>query len=56
VETVRETDLLERPIERGTARLRNNGFVVQLPAYGIATVRVRLSASAGARQGRGIAP
>jgi len=56
VETVRETDLLERPIERGTARLRNNGFVVQLPAYGIATVRVRLSASVGARERRDIAP
>ena len=56
VETVRETDLLERPLEKGTARVRNNGFVVELPAYGIATVRVRLSASAGARQRRDIAP
>jgi len=49
VEAARETDLLERPIEKGTARVKNNGFVVDMPAYGIATVRVRLSASAATR-------
>ena len=40
VEGVRETDLLERPLEKGTARVKGNGFTVEMPAYGIATVRV----------------
>jgi alpha-mannosidase len=44
VEAARETDLLERPLARGTARVSHNGFTVDLPAYGIATVRVRLRA------------
>ena len=43
VTAVAEADLLERPLERGTARVRNNGFTVEVPAYGIATVRVRLT-------------
>jgi alpha-mannosidase len=42
VEGARETDLLERPLEKGTARVKNNGFVVEMPAYAVATVRVRL--------------
>jgi alpha-mannosidase len=40
VTAARETDLLERPLEHGTARTRSHGFAVDLPAYGIATVRV----------------
>jgi alpha-mannosidase len=49
VENARETDLLERPLEKGTARVKNNGFAVEMPAYGIATVRVRLRSVAGGR-------
>ncbi len=49
VEGARETDLLERPLKKGTARVKNNGFVVEMPAYGIATVRVRLSGSPARR-------
>jgi alpha-mannosidase len=56
VESARETDLLERPLEKGTARVRNNGFAVDVPPYGIATVRVRLSASAATRLRRDITP
>lgn len=41
VESVREADLLERPLEKGTARVKGNGFSVAVPARGIATVRVR---------------
>jgi alpha-mannosidase len=41
VESVRETDLLERPLDKGSARMKGNGFTVDLPAYGISTVRVR---------------
>ena len=40
VDGAREADLLERTLEKGTARVRNNGFVVEMPAYSIATVRV----------------
>jgi hypothetical protein len=40
VESIRETDLLERPLDKGTARVKGNGFIVEMPAYGIATVRV----------------
>jgi len=50
VGNVIETDLLERPIEKGTARVRNNGFVVDMPAYGIVTVRVGLSARVATRR------
>jgi alpha-mannosidase len=56
VDTVREADLLERPLEKGTARVRNNGFVVEMPAHGIVTVRVKLSASAATRPRRDIKP
>jgi alpha-mannosidase len=42
VERVGETDLLERPLEKGTARVKGNGFTVEMPAFGIATVRVTL--------------
>jgi alpha-mannosidase len=48
VDAAVETDLLERPLARGTARVRGNGFVVDIPPYGIATVRVRLHASSAA--------
>ena len=41
-----ETDLLERPIENGTARVKGNGFTVDMPAYGIVTVRVRFKTGA----------
>jgi alpha-mannosidase len=47
VESVREADLLERPLEKGTARMKANGFTVDMPAYGIATVRVRMKATGG---------
>jgi alpha-mannosidase len=47
VDNTRETDLLERPLEKGTARVKNNGFEIEMPAYGIATVRVRLRTTAG---------
>jgi alpha-mannosidase len=50
VEGVREADLLERPLEKGTARVKGNGFTVEMPAYGIATVRVRLKTEAGDRR------
>jgi len=56
VESAQETDLLERPLEKGTARVKNNGFAVELPAYGIATVRVRLSSSAATRLRGNITP
>jgi alpha-mannosidase len=45
VESVRETDLLERPLEKSTARVKGNGFTVEMPAYGIATVRVKMGAA-----------
>ncbi len=38
--TAAETDLLERPLEVGAARLEDNTLVVQIPAYGIATIRL----------------
>jgi len=47
VERAREADLLERPLEPGTARTKGNGFTVELPAFGIATVRVKMRAAGG---------
>jgi alpha-mannosidase len=47
VESVREADLLERPLEKGTARVKGNGVTVDLPAYGIVTVRVRMKTAGG---------
>jgi alpha-mannosidase len=47
VESARETDLLERPLEKGMARAKGNGFTVEMPAFGIATVRVRLKTAGG---------
>ena len=49
VETATETDLLERPLAKGTARVKDNGFDVELPAYGIATVRVGLRTAGSGR-------
>jgi alpha-mannosidase len=36
-----EVDFLERPVAKGTARLGSGGVTVDLPAHGVATVRVR---------------
>jgi len=41
VESAREADLLERPLDKSTARVKGNGFAVDVPARGITTVRVR---------------
>jgi alpha-mannosidase len=40
VERAREADLLERPLDKGSARVKGNGFTVDVPARGIVTVRV----------------
>ncbi|MGB2823562.1 MAG: glycosyl hydrolase-related protein, partial [Phycisphaerae bacterium] len=37
-----EVDLLERPIENPTARFREDSFSVEVPAHGIASVKVSL--------------
>jgi alpha-mannosidase len=36
-----EVDLLERPVAKGTARLGSGAVTVSVPAYGVASVRVR---------------
>jgi len=36
-----EVDLLERPLAKGTARLAGSSVSVDLPAHGIASVRLR---------------
>jgi alpha-mannosidase len=36
-----EVDFLERPVAKGTARLGSGAVTVDVPAYGVATVRVR---------------
>jgi alpha-mannosidase len=38
---VEEVDLLERPVAKGTARLASGAVTVDVPAHGVATVRVR---------------
>jgi alpha-mannosidase len=40
VENVREADLLERPLDKGTARVKGNGLTVDLPPRGIVTVQI----------------
>ena len=35
-----ETDLLERPVAKSTAKVARNGFHVRLPGHGIGTVKV----------------
>jgi alpha-mannosidase len=36
-----EVDFLERPVARGTARLASGAVSVDVPAHGVASVRVR---------------
>jgi alpha-mannosidase len=38
-----EVDLLERPVPAGSARASKTGFTVNVPAHGIASVKVRFS-------------
>jgi alpha-mannosidase len=40
VERAREADLLERPLDNGSARVTGNGFTVDVPPRGIVTVRI----------------
>jgi hypothetical protein len=35
-----ETDVLEQPLEKSTARMEGDTLIVTLPPHGIATVRV----------------
>ena len=36
-----EVDFLERPVAKGTARLASGGVSVDVPAHGVASVRIR---------------
>jgi alpha-mannosidase len=38
---VEEVDFLERPVAKGTARLASGAVTVDVPAHGVASVRVR---------------
>ncbi len=38
---VEEIDFLERPVAKGTARLASGAVSVDVPAHGVASVRVR---------------
>jgi alpha-mannosidase len=40
IESAREADLLERPLDKGTARVKGDGFAVDVPPRGIVTVRI----------------
>jgi hypothetical protein len=45
-----QVDLLERPVANATARAGSGGFAVDLPAYGVASVRVRFDEGPNARR------